>query len=175
MRVVNDSRGTITFQLEAQPFPAPETFVSLIVDYDQNLATGDVDGDEFWFELHADLITYGWRWNGADWVESVPPSGRGGYANGTWTVSINRADMNNTSRFDFYSYSVKYSGQLGIGSDESDAVYSYTLSAGAIRPDPTPTPPRVGTLTMHQGYRREFATSATRSSTCASARTCTPP
>lgn len=141
IRVLNDQAGTITFQVSIQGFPVAETTVDLVVDYDQNASTGDVDGDEFWFELDsANSGTYGYRWDGVNWADWVPPTGRAGFANGVWSVSVNRSDLNNTTRFDFYVYSVKYSGQQEIGADEADQLLTYTLTQAPPPPPPPPTP-----------------------------------
>ncbi len=138
IRVLNDQAGTITFQVSVLGFPVPESTVDIIVDYDQNASTGD-EGDDFWFELDsANSGTYGYRWDGVNWVDWVPPTGRAGFANGVWTVSVNRSDLNGTTRFDFYVYSVKYSGQQEIGADEADQLLSYTLTQA---PPPQPPPP----------------------------------
>lgn len=154
IRVFNDASGTINFQLGVQAFPTPESFVNVIVDYDRNAATGDRDGDEFWFELHSDRITYGWRWNGVDWVGWVPQTARASFLNGVWSFSIHRSEVGNVSAFDFYAYSVKYSGEQEVGADEADLVYTYFLTQAPPSPQPPPpTPPQPSTKTVDDASR----------------------
>ena len=144
IRVVNDTAGLITFTAAATGIPSPDTELNLIIDSDRNLATGDPDGDEFWFYLDgSNAQSGGLRWNGSDWVDYVPASGRASFQNGVWSLSVNRSELGNTATFDFYLIAVKYSGNSVVGRDDAPdgtAVYTYTLTTGTTPPPPTPQP-----------------------------------
>jgi hypothetical protein len=136
IQVTNDPAGTITFQITVLGLPSPETSVGLVIDYDRSLATGD-EGDDYFLELDgATSMSYGSRWDGVAWVGWTPSTGRADVVNGVWSVSLGRSDLSSTSEFDFYVYSVKYSGQQQIGSDEADQLLTYALSLGPPPPKP---------------------------------------
>jgi hypothetical protein len=144
--VANDAAGTITFSAAAAGLPAPDTDINLIVDSDRNLSTGDPDGDEFWLYLDgASLESFGLRWNGSDWVAWSPPTGRASFENGTWTLSVNRSDLNGTASFDFYFIGAKYSGDSVVGRDDAPdgtALYTYTVTQTPGQPRPPSPSPR---------------------------------
>lgn len=143
IRVTHDAARTISFAARVAGFPAQDTDVYLFVNSDGNPATGE-NGWDYQFGIdYSDPLTYAWQWNGSAWASFVPSTGRATFQNGIWFVSLNSAELGNTTGFDFYYSASKYSGEQTLGVDEAPngtAVYTYTLTQ--TPPPPPPAPPQ---------------------------------
>jgi hypothetical protein len=141
--VTSDAAGTITFRVTVGGLPAADTYVDLWIDVDRSSATGD-QGVEYNIYLQgSDFAAFGERWSGSDWVDWAPTTARTGFANGVWTLTINRSDLNNTGSFNFYYITSKWSGTTLLGRDDAPdgtAVYTFTLTSSTPGPSPGPGP-----------------------------------
>jgi len=145
----NDDAGKLTFTLTYGNRPAGLTDddqVQLWVDADENTATGDQYG--FDYVLVFDKRGVAVKHATTSGLEDTPDSTLSGSDDGT-TLSINRSELGNTSKFDFYAVALTRADQSrDEAPDASDRVFVYSLTA----PRPTnvfvtfsPKTPKAGT------------------------------
>jgi hypothetical protein len=129
--VSNDANGNITFNVGfvSHTLGSDELLV-LALDTDSNPATGQGGIDVIFF-----LTATGWSyapWNGTQFAATTshgPMNATLGAAN--FTVTANKADLGNTSKFNFFVESVKGPGDsTDVLDDAPDgtAVYTYSLA-----------------------------------------------
>lgn len=145
IQVTNDTAGWITFNVSLSGLPQAETIVMLPVNADLNTSTGN-SGDDFVMALEGQsLASLGMRYEGSSAVTWSPSMGlQTSFANGVWTVRVNKADLFGTTRFAFWIGAAKLSGGQIVGTDvapEGSAVYTYDVTQPPPTPTPTPTPP----------------------------------
>jgi hypothetical protein len=144
IRVTNDTAGWITFSVSVSGLPQAETLVMLPINADLNMSTGS-SGDDYTVGLEGgSLATTGVLWAGSTPVTWTPSQGiRSSYANGVWTVQLNKADLFNTNRFAFWVGAAKFSSGQIVGTDyapEGTAVFTYDVTQPPPPPPPPPTP-----------------------------------
>jgi hypothetical protein len=138
----NDDHGlysiTITFAT-----PYTDTAGSAIVfDSDQNPATGDQAGADYLFGDDHGSHSFGlYSWSGSDWKDA--PDTTAGVTIGdndmSVTFTVNRSELANSTRFNFYVVSIDGDGSAGHRDDAPSApgwfTYTsqtvFTLSAGS--------------------------------------------
>ena len=144
IRVTNDAAGWITFTVSVSGLPQADTLVMLPINADLNMSTGS-SGDDFAVGLEGgSLGTTGVLWVGSTPTAWTPSQGiRSSFANGVWTVQLNKADLFNASVFAFWVGAAKFSNGQVVGTDyapEGTAVFTYNVTQPPPPAPPAPTP-----------------------------------
>lgn len=128
--VANDDAGKLTFTLTYGNRPAGLTDddqVQLWLDADESTATGDQYGYDYVLVLDKRGAVV--KHATASGLEDTPASTLSGSADGT-TISIDRTELGNTSKFQFYAVALTRADQSrDEAPDESDRVFVYSLAA----------------------------------------------
>ena len=98
--VGNDAAGAISMRIATATTVPFNHALLVFVDADKNPSTGG-DGDEF-ILFGLPIGTLFLAWNGSTFVETSPSSFRFSSAGTTSTFAISRADLGNTSGFNFF-------------------------------------------------------------------------
>ena len=132
---VTDDGSTITFQVQTNLGDwAPNTFFAVLVDSDQNSATGTagfdyiVTGDHF----GGTVVSTGTRV-----VVQTPSS----LSNGLWTVSLPASVIGNPSAFSFFVLTQTGPDPVHPNEDRAPDTGTWAYPAAPPAPVPTPTPP----------------------------------
>lgn len=142
--------------------------VSILIDSDQNGQTGAPLGDggvDYLIGVNGTAQRiFLRRWNGTEFEDAAPPSLRGAWGPG-YVAGINRADLGNTSTFDF----IVLTGLENGTDDQLDVapagVYQrYTIGpphVASIAPRFSPVTPRAGTTFRLNSVQLTFETEET--------------
>jgi hypothetical protein len=151
IEVESDASGQIVFRVSGSNLStAPNQLTFLDIDSDANPLTGNMlaGGIDYFFGI--DNESYGFfRWSGTDWLgtpgSTVTISGRGS----ALLISINRAELSNTSDFNFDLFTVDTT-DVSAGDDApADGMFNYSLDAGGplisgMRTKASPAKPKAG-------------------------------
>jgi hypothetical protein len=104
--VSNDATGRIAFQINVpgQPQLASDGWFALVLDTDQNPATGDPRGlgADYVLVLDGESRTFGLgRWNGSTFEDAPATTASVSYAGGL-SITIDRTELGNTSGLNFW-------------------------------------------------------------------------
>lgn len=164
VEVSNDDQGALHFTITwagGQLLPLDDV-IWLVIDTDQNGSTGDQDGEEVVAEFDGDPADpnfgswYYGRWDGTKVNYDLDaPTATARFQPGQIDLFINKSDLNNSARFDFWLFSDQYSGDKVVAEDaapDGTGVYTYELPAivkapvtlNAGRPLGTPVAPVAG-------------------------------
>lgn len=130
--VSNDlATGRVTFQVGTN-WPAwdPNTFFAILVDSDQNAATGTAGFD---------YVLTGDRWGGSV-VNTVTPhvaQAQSSLAGGVWTITVNSADIGNPQAISFFALTQVGPDQAHPLEDRAPDSGTWTYS---LVPPPPPAP-----------------------------------
>ncbi len=149
--VRNDAAGNLSFQVGSASPIVSNHAIAIFVNADRNKSTGaSSTGDDFvMFGGPATGVAFA-AWNGSQFVATNPPSYHVGAATSNVTdFRISKADLGNTSGFDFAVISVSEDPpdpNLHFWDYAPNAgVYTYTLTTPApppsTNPPPAPKPP----------------------------------
>ena len=149
--VRNDSAGNLAFQVASASPIVPNHAIAIFINADRNTGTGDPPfGDDYvMFGGPATGVLFG-VWNGSQFALATPPSYRVGAATSNITdFRISKADLGNTSGFNFAAISVSidppdpnlHFWDYAPNSGE----FSYTLTTPQPPPPPPPPPPTTTT------------------------------
>ena len=137
--VSNDAKRQVTFQVSFAGVLASADDVAILLDTDQNAATGNTNagGAEYLFTESESNNSFGLEhWDGANWQVSpaTTASVTGGSGNNTLTFSINASDLGGVSGFNFWVDSIDGSGGAGHEDQAPDsATWNYQLSSGVVQ------------------------------------------
>jgi hypothetical protein len=142
--IVNDDSGKVTVTIQfasARPLGTGMR-VGAIFDTDANAGTGDPThlGGEVAMQLDIAANTWAYyRWNGTTLERITSTTGSITYTPTTTTISVNRSELSNTSRINFYVF-----GDYNASASETDLApgpgQSWAFSI-VITPATTTTPP----------------------------------
>jgi hypothetical protein len=167
--VANSNRGEILFvvQTSNRNELTANDEVQIVVDSDQNAATGERNGDggdDFVIWIDGTQRTVGiQRWNGSAW-ESAPNTTLEGAYNGGYVVIINRSELGNTARFDYYVNTFLQNDTNQFDSAPNDVYQEYVLGpphVESITPRWAPAAPRAGATFRLNAVQIKFETEET--------------
>ena len=144
--VKNDAAGNLVFDVSSVNPVVANHAIAIFVDADHNPSTGSSTGDEFWLYGGPDVGRGFFAWNGSQFVGASPGSFTAGQVgSNTSEFRINKADLGNTSAFNFavISISIDPPNVNFWDSAPDSGSYSYTLTVPTPTPAPKP-PPTVG-------------------------------
>jgi hypothetical protein len=145
LTVRNDAAGNISIQVaSASPIVANHA-IAIFIDADRNASTGSSSGDEYWMYGGPDVGIAFFVWNGSQFVQTSPASFRAGAAaTNVNDFRINRADLGNTSGFNFDAISISIDGSNINFWDHApnSGSYSYVLASPPPPPPTTTTTPK---------------------------------
>ena len=156
--VANDLAGVVTFTIAVanQPVLAADGELVLALDSDADEGTGDSGGFDYVFDLRGSDQSWSFgHWNGATYDFNVPATTlKIAYSAGVATIAVNRSELSNTRKLDFYVFSVQVdANEETLAQDDvpdGDGVLSYTLTLPkpvgltAGKPVAVPAKPRAG-------------------------------
>jgi hypothetical protein len=131
----NDSAGNLTFRVTTnQASLTADALLAISLDTDTNATTGQ-DGDDYVFLLDGT----GWallKWDGAKFAAASIPSANAGYASGTATFKVNKADIGVADSLVYYVDSLQFdaTGDNVLASDtapDGTGVFTYNLTKPA--------------------------------------------
>jgi hypothetical protein len=141
VELVNDDGGVLHFTITwagGQLLPLDDV-VWLVIDTDQNGTTGGKDGEEVIAEFDGDPAnasfgsSYYGRWDGTNINYDLDaPTATAQFQPGRIDLSINKSDLNNSTKFDFWLFSDQYSADTVVAEDaapDGTGVYTYELTA----------------------------------------------
>ena len=176
--VANSLAGEILFvvQVSNRNELAANDGVAIVIDSDQNAATGDRNGDggvDYVILISGTQRTIGLlRWNGTTY-ERAPDTTLEGEWNSGYVVVINRSELGNTSKFDYFVDTFLESGaENQSDSAPNDVWEEYALGTPHVQSLAlrwSPTAPRAGRafrLTAVQLRFESDETAAAASFTC---------
>jgi hypothetical protein len=150
--VANSNAGEILFivQVGNRNALAANDEVNIVIDSDQNAATGERNGDggdDYVIWIDGTERTLGMlRWNGSAWERAADSTLEGTYSNG-YIVVINRSELGNTSRFNYYVDTFLQNDTNQFDSAPNDVYEEYALGTPhvqSITPRWAPAAPRAG-------------------------------
>jgi hypothetical protein len=144
--VSNDDTGRITFRIAVDALPdGSDVRIHLFLDTDRNDTTGDPDalGADYWI-AHDEVDDTFWvvRWEAGTWVDT-PSASVEMYSDAAGvSVSVDRKELGNASRFDFWARSRLGTSETETYEDAPDSgVWTYDLNVAPPPPPPPPPPP----------------------------------
>jgi hypothetical protein len=151
VEVSNNDAGVISFKINVPGRGAltEDMIVELLVDADNNPATGDQDpanvGADYAIELFGGSATL-FRWDGTTYSRRGADPPQASLVFSGLTIRINAADLGNTTRFNFNTFvatgviidrntgDVDFSKALAdFAPDLGHGLWSYTVRVGALR------------------------------------------
>ncbi len=133
--VSNDANRQITFQVSFANALASTDSVAILLDTDQNAATGNQNaaGAEYLLVASVSDNSFGLaHWDGSTWQDASAPTAsvNGGSGSTTLTFSINASDLGSTAGFNFWVDSIDGTGGVGHEDQAPDsATWNYPLSS----------------------------------------------
>jgi hypothetical protein len=165
--VTNDAKGEITFLVFVFGNIAPpaDASVTLVLDTDQNEATGS-DGFDYAFQFYARNNAHAvGRWDGTQFTVVDAPTSAVTWTALTATFTINRSDLGGTTGFDFWVRSTRGApGSNEFDDAPNDGTWSYTLATApeiAKATFPAVLKARVGKVLDARGVRLQLSDGAT--------------
>ena len=126
--VANDLAGVVTFTIAVanQPVLAADGELVLALDSDADEGTGDSGGFDYVFDLRGSDQSWSFgHWNGATYDFNVPATTlKIAYSAGVATIAVNRSELSNTRKLDFYVFSVQ------VDANEETLAQMQSLLAG---------------------------------------------
>ncbi len=140
--VNNDAGGQITVQVNfARPLTNTDS-VAILVDADQNPATGSQNLGGVDYVLSDDQSSHTWdleQWSGTDWTPAASYSTvrvTGGSGTSQLTFSVNRTEIGVTAGFNFWVDSMNGNGGAGFEAQAPASNWNYQLQADTIPAKP---------------------------------------
>jgi hypothetical protein len=140
--VKNDASGNIVFDVTSANPVVSNHAIAIFIDADRNGATGSSTGDEFWFYGGPDVGRGFFSWNGSQFTPASPGSFTAAQVGtNTSEFRLNKADLGNTSSFNFVAISISIDPpNLNFWDFAPDSgEWTYTLTAPAPPPTTTTT------------------------------------
>jgi hypothetical protein len=141
--VKNDAAGNILIDVTSVNPVVANHAIAIFIDADRNTSTGSSFGDDFWFYGGPAVGVAFFAWNGSQFAPTSPGSfSAGQVGTNTSEFRINKADLGNTSAFNFVAISISIDPpNVNFWDSAPDTgEYTYTLTAPAPPPAPAPAP-----------------------------------
>jgi hypothetical protein len=143
--VDNDAAGKISIVISwaNAAYLNEDSFISVYFNSDRNAATGNA-GSDYLLRIRGSDYTFEYlRWNGKDWVDSVPVTVTVDQnVLQTFEVTMYRPDLGGSTAFDFYLVGEQRGGSVVLARDSApdSGVWTYRLAGFAPAPAPGPPP-----------------------------------
>jgi hypothetical protein len=144
--VKNDASGNILIDVTSVNPVVANHAIAIFIDADRNTSTGSSFGDDFWFYGGPAVGAAFFAWNGSQFAPTSPGSfSAGQVGTNTSEFRINKADLGNTSAFNFVAISISIDPPnvnfWDSAPDTGEFTYTLTTQTPPPAPQPKPSPP----------------------------------
>jgi hypothetical protein len=152
--VSNNEAGQLAFQINTnQPTQAADGVLLLLLDTDQNSATGNVDalGADYVYVRDGETSTYSLgRWDGSQFDYSTASTTVVSFWASGASFTVNRSELGSTSGFNFWIRTLQGDQMTPGTNDEAPdvATWNYQVAGAPSTAPPAPKTPRAAPLKL---------------------------